>query len=729
MYRKARMAASKAVYFLCTVFVAAAPDTGATCVFSTRNGFHTARCTLTTPRDFSEISRIPSLTKELVCDVWRNFDERAVDFSNLYNLETLKLQGRKKYVAYQTAFSEAATSTITLENIFANLTNLHHLAINLVLDDFNPATLLNLSQLTTLDLSYTQLTPALMKSVLQHIQLYQPPLTTLNMTGTQRVDIRRTTVPILMKDDVYRYVTNLPLNHLELLDNAAIEVQTGLKDYLPKLEVFRVGGSELLTLYQGDYKPFALECAVIDLLMHPKIREYKFLFPDRKRSTRLDRRDLGLIYTSYNNSMIRDLMSECDYGSGVNVVCLVIRCLCKNFIQVECEERSGDDQIVGLSSLPGCNMGLNITIPPQLETLVVRNLFVSAVRHELLVCLNPSNTLKHFELSNSWLENTITDTFGLRGLKQLRYFNFQNDGIRLTKDMTIFQDSQRLEVLLLGGNQISLEGPEKHDFLQLKLLKTLDLQECGLKTVPSAIFDSLQNLEVLNLSKNSISDFVDLAGLHNLTLLNLSGNSLLYLNPQVTSALDVLVDNNITLDVSLNPLECTCQNLDFILWLQSTGVNFARKEFTRCRHSVTNQDISLWDIDTEILYFKCINLTEILSSTLTALGFFATIAMAVFLYKRRWRIRYLLHAARGSWQKKHDPEGLPGVNNSYKYDVFISYSTNGEERPWVHTTLREKLEDEHGLKACIYYRDFKLGRDLADTLWKPSTTHAKYYSF
>ncbi len=31
-------------------------------------------------------------------------------------------------------------------------------------------------------------------------------------------------------------------------------------------------------------------------------------------------------------------------------------------------------------------------------------------------------------------------------------------------------------------------------------------------------------------------------------------------------------------------------------------------------------------------------------------------------------------------------------------------------------TLREKLEDEHGLKLCMYHRDFMVGRDLAETI-------------
>ena len=194
-------------------------------------------------------------------------------------------------MSYETACSEAAVSTITGQDVFVNLANLRYLAIDLVLGDFNPASLRHLREVT-LDMSYWQLTPDVMKNLMQHIHLYRPPLTTLNMTAAQRVDIHQTTEPIRMKDGIYQYVENLPLKHLELLDKGSIEVQPGLKEYLPQLEVFRVGGNELLTLYQGDYQPLLLECALLDLLMHPNIREYNFFFSDPNRSSRIHRRDL-----------------------------------------------------------------------------------------------------------------------------------------------------------------------------------------------------------------------------------------------------------------------------------------------------------------------------------------------------------------------------------------------------------------------------------------------------
>lgn len=46
------------------------------------------------------------------------------------------------------------------------------------------------------------------------------------------------------------------------------------------------------------------------------------------------------------------------------------------------------------------------------------------------------------------------------------------------------------------------------------------------------------------------------------------------------------------------------------------------------------------------------------------------------------------------------------MEEDYKYDVFISYSTN--DRPWVRDVLLQRLEAV-GLTVCIDYRDFRLG--------------------
>ncbi len=60
--------------------------------------------------------------------------------------------------------------------------------------------------------------------------------------------------------------------------------------------------------------------------------------------------------------------------------------------------------------------------------------------------------------------------------------------------------------------------------------------------------------------------------------------------------------------------------------------------------------------------------------------------------------------------------GASSGQRQHVYDAFVAYSTHGEERSWVHLTLREKLEDEYGFKLCIHYLDFKLGRAIDECI-------------
>ncbi len=77
----------------------------------------------------------------------------------------------------------------------------------------------------------------------------------------------------------------------------------------------------------------------------------------------------------------------------------------------------------------------------------------------------------------------------------------------------------------------------------------------------------------------------------------------------------------------------------------------------------------------------------------------------------------VMTSAKGSWKHRHEPgEGTPMLTQKNIYDVFVTYSTHGEERSWVHMTLRKKLEDEHGLKLCIHYRDFKLAGSIDELI-------------
>ena len=62
----------------------------------------------------------------------------------------------------------------------------------------------------------------------------------------------------------------------------------------------------------------------------------------------------------------------------------------------------------------------------------------------------------------------------------------------------------------------------------------------------------------------------------------------------------------------------------------------------------------------------------------------------------------------------------------FQFDAFIIYSTRDED--WIKKTLLPTLEDKHGLKCCVHYRDFIAGlpfrNNMVDSVYKSRKTVA-----
>jgi hypothetical protein len=55
------------------------------------------------------------------------------------------------------------------------------------------------------------------------------------------------------------------------------------------------------------------------------------------------------------------------------------------------------------------------------------------------------------------------------------------------------------------------------------------------------------------------------------------------------------------------------------------------------------------------------------------------------------------------------PPSAPAPGDDYRYDVFLSYRDREPDRTWTRKTLLPQLEGR-GVRACIDYRDFRLGQ-------------------
>lgn len=90
------------------------------------------------------------------------------------------------------------------------------------------------------------------------------------------------------------------------------------------------------------------------------------------------------------------------------------------------------------------------------------------------------------------------------------------------------QNTEGIRALFFSQNELHVKS---YTFKQFSLLVELDISRNGIRTLPSGVFSTLNNVRVLNLSFNHIQKLVSgtFKGLHNLKVLNLVGNPLEFL--------------------------------------------------------------------------------------------------------------------------------------------------------------------------------------------------------
>ncbi|ELU05255.1 hypothetical protein CAPTEDRAFT_206885 [Capitella teleta] len=164
----------------------------------------------------------------------------------------------------------------------------------------------------------------------------------------------------------------------------------------------------------------------------------------------------------------------------------------------------------------------------------------------------------------------------------LKHLNLQMLDIPV-QFLNALQDIPLLETALLGGNPRLRTFIENftHGALNLPNLKSFDLANTNITILHDSFFMGLPSLEYLNLSGNHLREFrVNLSPCPRLQMLNLSKNSI----SELSSPWPNIVNSNLTIDLSGNPLMCGCLNLDFLAWFQETSPSFHDVEKLTCLH-------------------------------------------------------------------------------------------------------------------------------------------------
>lgn len=241
-----------------------------------------------------------------------------------------------------------------------------------------------------------------------------------------------------------------------------------------------------------------------------------------------------------------------------------------------------------------------------------------------------------------------------------------------------------------------------------KHLQILDLSFNLLSDVPANISKLIPtSLNMLILSHNTISQFSN--GLLRIQTVDLSFNSLTIINESSLSG----SKNDIgTLLLHNNPFQCTCDLLEFIVWIDRNNVKIPKLTTeVKCNMPANRygQPVILFDIkqciDPDATFWR-----YVLSSSISLLTMLTAITAHVFY----WDASYILYYLKAKLKGYHSL-----TSSESFYEAFISYDTRDTEvSEWVMEHLRVQLEvdgDNH-LPLCLEERDWTPGVPLIENL-------------
>ncbi|XP_032191969.1 CD180 antigen isoform X1 [Mustela erminea] len=296
-------------------------------------------------------------------------------------------------------------------------------------------------------------------------------------------------------------------------------------------------------------------------------------------------------------------------------------------------------------------------------------------------CLEKLENLQKLDLSHSDIEASDCCNLQLKNLSHLQYLNLSyNEPLGLQSQA--FKECPRLEGLDLAFTRWYVKGPQS-PFQNLHILQVLNLSHCLLDTSNQHLLTGLVDLRHLNLQGNHFQDgsisktnllqtlrsleililsscdllsidkqaFQSLGKLSHVDLSynNLMGNSIdalshlqgIYLNMAanniqvIPSHLLLTLSQQSTINLSHNPLDCTCSNIHFITWYKENLQKFEGSEDTKCANPPSLKGVKLSDVK--------------LSCGITAMGiFFLVVFLFLIALLLIFSVKFLLR-----WKYQH----------------------------------------------------------------------------
>ncbi|XP_076082951.1 toll-like receptor 4 [Mytilus galloprovincialis] len=278
-----------------------------------------------------------------------------------------------------------------------------------------------------------------------------------------------------------------------------------------------------------------------------------------------------------------------------------------------------------------------------------------------------------------------------------------------------FNGTPNIRKLLLQNNLLGFILPNDGQgeiFRPLVKLEIIDLSDNRIPRLPHSIFESHQSIKEINLRRNVLDKMqFKIDHMRNLTFLDLSNNVIRFLDADETVNLEKVAkySANFTIDLSENPIQCICSNINFIRWMAATKIRFKGLTSYSCQLSNLTKISLAHPKDLEqMLEKECSSYLGLILGMCSALVLSVVTVTTGIVYRYRWKLRYLYFMAKLKYKKT--PSILKN-DVSYDFDAFVSYAD--EDQNFVHEKFINNIERDGELRICLHKRDFLVGNEIA----------------
>ncbi|KAH9503899.1 hypothetical protein Btru_064100 [Bulinus truncatus] len=259
-------------------------------------------------------------------------------------------------------------------------------------------------------------------------------------------------------------------------------------------------------------------------------------------------------------------------------------------------------------------------------------------------------------------------------------------------------------------------------FSRATKLKFLDISMNLLTALRRPFFSGLGNLEILLATNNKLQTLnLSLSHMSSLRFMNFSRNSITWIDQSTRDDLDIMASTHtVYLDMSYNPLPCTCEGLPILQWMAYTNVNLVNQVYLRCQSEggVMSELGHLQEIVTRIQR-ECASRAVILMISVFFSIFIFMFAALALMYRFRWKIRYMRNIALAKFVG-FKPKNIRG--DTYQYDAFIVY--DDEPLKCILDDFVQELEVKRGHKLFLADRDIMPGTFMTSAIF--STVQNSY---